>query len=388
MKVGDTIVSGDNVDILPGNALPLKNIPLGTMIHNVELKPGKGGQIARSAGSAVQLVAKEGDYASVKMPSGEIRKINIDCLATIGQVGNVDHENVSIGKAGRNRWLGKRPHVRGVAMNPVDHPLGGGEGKTSGGRHPVSPWGVPTKGYKTRNRKVTDRFIVQRQTEVAAVAARWPPGSEWAVRENRHMSRSLKKGPFVDVPLLEKVEVMNRNNDKKVIKTWSRRSTVVPEMVGHTIAVHNGRKFIPVYITENMVGHKLGEFAPTRAFKGHTTKSDKAAVGGAGREGGCVMPVQAHATAKYIRTSAQKAGLVMDLIRGRDVNAALATLRFARKSVAKDIEKVLRSAIANARRRKASAATSSGCSSTRATRTRGPRRSGSARPRWAARSAS
>ena len=144
-------------------ALPLKNIPLGTLLHNVELKPGKGGQIARSAGSSVQLVAKEGDYASVKMPSGEIRKIYIECFATIGQVGNIDHENVSIGKAGRSRWLGKRPHVRGVAMNPVDHPLGGGEGKTSGGRHPVSPWGLPTKGYKTRNRKTTDQFIVQRR---------------------------------------------------------------------------------------------------------------------------------------------------------------------------------------------------------------------------------
>ena len=162
LKVGDTIVAGANVDILPGNALPLKNIPLGTLVHNVELKPGKGGQIARSAGSSVQLVAKEGDYASVKMPSGEIRKIFIECYATIGQVGNLDHENVSIGKAGRSRWLGKRPHVRGVAMNPVDHPLGGGEGKTSGGRHPVSPWGLPTKGYKTRNRKTTDKFIVQR----------------------------------------------------------------------------------------------------------------------------------------------------------------------------------------------------------------------------------
>ena len=163
VKVGDAVVSGENVDILPGNALPLKNIPLGTMIHNVELRPGKGGQIARSAGSAVQLVAKEGDFASVKMPSGEIRHIAIVCYATIGQVGNLDHENVSIGKAGRNRWLGKRPHVRGVVMNPVDHPHGGGEGKTSGGRHPVSPWGLPTKGYKTRNRKSTDKFIVQRR---------------------------------------------------------------------------------------------------------------------------------------------------------------------------------------------------------------------------------
>jgi len=163
LRVGDTLVAGTNVDILPGNALPLKNIPLGTLIHNVELRPGKGGQIARSAGSAVQLVAKEGQYASVKLPSSEIRKIFIECYATVGQVGNLDHENVSIGKAGRSRWLGKRPHVRGVAMNPVDHPLGGGEGKTSGGRHPVSPWGLPTKGYKTRNRKVTDTFIVQRR---------------------------------------------------------------------------------------------------------------------------------------------------------------------------------------------------------------------------------
>src|SRR5213078_3412215 len=129
------------------------------------LRPGKGGQIARSAGSSVQLVAKEGEYASVKMPSGEIRKINMECFATIGQVGNIDHENVSIGKAGRSRWLGQRPHVRGVAMNPVDHPLGGGEGKTSGGRHPVTPWGMPTKGYKTRNNKVTQRFIVTRRTK-------------------------------------------------------------------------------------------------------------------------------------------------------------------------------------------------------------------------------
>ena len=163
LKVGDPVMSGPNCDILPGNCLPLKNIPLGTQVHNVELKLGKGGQIARSAGSSVQVVAKEGHHASVKMPSGEIRLINIECFATVGQVGNLDHENVSSGKAGRSRWLGKRPHVRGVAMNPVDHPLGGGEGKTSGGRHPVSPWGQPTKGFKTRRRKYTDRFIVERR---------------------------------------------------------------------------------------------------------------------------------------------------------------------------------------------------------------------------------
>ena len=165
LKVGDTIVSGESVDILRGNALPLKNIPLGTQIHNVELRPGKGGQIARSAGSSIQLVAKEGEYASVKMPSSEIRHVFIECYATIGQVGNIEHENVSVGKAGRSRWLGQRPHVRGVAMNPVDHPMGGGEGKSSGGRHPCSPWGLLTKGKKTRKSKLSDKLIVRRRSK-------------------------------------------------------------------------------------------------------------------------------------------------------------------------------------------------------------------------------
>src|SRR5690606_8910233 len=163
LKVGDPVISGEDIDILPGNCLKLKHIPLGTTVHNVELKPGKGGQIARSAGASVQLVAREGEYASLRMPSGEIRMVSVECRATIGQVGNVDHENVSIGKAGRSRWLGRRPHVRGVAMNPVDHPLGGGEGKTAGGRHPVSPWGQPTKGYKTRRNKRSERFILERR---------------------------------------------------------------------------------------------------------------------------------------------------------------------------------------------------------------------------------
>ena len=163
VKVGDSVISGDKVDILPGNTLPLANVPLGTQVHNVELRPGKGGQLARSAGSSVQVVAKEGKYVTVRLPSGETRLIMPRCLATIGQVGNVDHENVRIGKAGRQRWRGRRPHVCGNAMNPVDHPLGGGEGHASGGRHPVSPWGMPTKGYKTRKKKPSDRFIVSRK---------------------------------------------------------------------------------------------------------------------------------------------------------------------------------------------------------------------------------
>ena len=163
LKVGQKVVSGPDADILVGNALPLRNIPPGTVIHNLELKPGKGAQMVRSAGGSAQLVAKEEIYALVKLPSGETRKISQDCMATIGQVGNIDHENVTIGKAGRSRWLGKRPHNRGVSMNPVDHPHGGGEGKTSGGRHPVTPWGQPTRGYKTRNNKRTDKFIVSRR---------------------------------------------------------------------------------------------------------------------------------------------------------------------------------------------------------------------------------
>jgi large subunit ribosomal protein L2 len=163
IKVGQTVVAGENADILPGNALPLSVIPSGTMIHNLELRRGKGGQLVRSAGAAAQLVAKEGDWALVKLPSGEVRRVPVGCRATVGQVGNIDHKNVKLGKAGRRRWLGRRPHNRGVSMNPIDHPHGGGEGRTSGGRHPVTPWGKPTKGAKTRNNKRTDSFIVKRR---------------------------------------------------------------------------------------------------------------------------------------------------------------------------------------------------------------------------------
>jgi large subunit ribosomal protein L2 len=161
LKVGAMVLSGVGADILPGNTLPIKNIPLGTEIHNIQLRPAKGGQMVRSAGGFAQLVAKEGDFAQLRMPSGEVRKVPVTCRATVGQVGNTEHENVSLGKAGRSRWLGRRPKVRGVAMNPVDHPHGGGEGKTSGGRHPVTPWGQPTRGYKTRKNKRTQNMIVR-----------------------------------------------------------------------------------------------------------------------------------------------------------------------------------------------------------------------------------
>ncbi len=164
LAVGETVVAGESADIKPGNVLPLRNIPLGTHIHNIEMRVGKGGQMVRSAGSYAQLMAKEGRYAQIKLPSGEVRMILMDCRATVGQVGNVEHANISLGKAGRKRWLGRRPRVRGVAMNPVDHPMGGGEGKASGGRHPCSPWGVPTKGFRTRKKnKVSDRYILRRR---------------------------------------------------------------------------------------------------------------------------------------------------------------------------------------------------------------------------------
>jgi large subunit ribosomal protein L2 len=166
IAVGDTLTAGETADIKPGNALPLKRIPVGTLLHNIELAPGRGGQMCRAAGTYAQLIAKEGKYALVRLPSGEVRNVLAACVATVGQVGNVMHENVSIGKAGRNRWRNRRPKVRGVAMNPVDHPLGGGEGKSSGGRHPVTPWGKPTKGYKTRNvKKPSSKLIVKRRGE-------------------------------------------------------------------------------------------------------------------------------------------------------------------------------------------------------------------------------
>jgi large subunit ribosomal protein L2 len=165
LKAGDTVMSGEKADVQVGNCLPLRNIPMGTYIHNLELRPGKGGQLVRSAGTAAQLLAKEGDYGVVRLPSGEIRKVFLACRATLGQVGNLDHSNITVGKAGRTRWMGVRPTVRGTAMNPIDHPHGGGEGRTKGGRNPVTPWGVPTKGYKTRNSKRTDNMIIRRRAK-------------------------------------------------------------------------------------------------------------------------------------------------------------------------------------------------------------------------------
>ena len=257
LKAGDQVVSSASADIKPGNCLPIANIPVGTVIHNVELQPGHGAQLVRSAGAAAQLMAKEGDLAQVRLPSGEVRYVRMNCTACIGQVGNLDHENVHIGKAGRTRHMGIRPTVRGSVMNPNDHPHGGGEGRAPVGRPgPVTPWGKPALGYKTRKGKnPTNKFIIKRRNSKSG-------GNE--------MSRSIKKGPFVAPELYKRVEELNKAGEKKVLKTWSRASTIFPSFVGHTIAVHDGRKHVPVYITEDMVGHKLGEFVPTRTFRGHS----------------------------------------------------------------------------------------------------------------------
>ncbi len=265
LRAGDRVQSGHGADIKPGNALPMRYIPVGTTVHNVELRPGQGGKIGRSAGIAVQLIAKEGDFATLRMPSTEMRRVPIDCRATVGEVGNAEHEQVKIGKAGRNRWKGVRPQTRGVAMNPVDHPLGGGEGPFVG-----RPSGGVALGQA--------RGPHPRQDQGVAVAHHPPSphrkGSEVIIPVLQ--SRSLKKGPFVDDHLLKKVDAQNAAGERRVIKTWSRRSTIIPDMVGHTIAVHDGRKHVPVYVTESMVGHKLGEFSPSRTFKFHAGQEKSA----------------------------------------------------------------------------------------------------------------
>ena len=197
----------------------------------------------------------------MRLPSGEVRRVDIRCMATVGQVGNLDHENQSLGKAGRARHMGKRPEVRGVVMNPRDHPHGGGEGKSPTGMPPKTPWGQPAMGHRTRRNKTTGRLIVRSRHR--------------KTRQEERMSRSLKKGPFVEPRLLGRVQTMNRSNEKKVLKTWSRASVIFPDFIGHTIAVYNGRKHIPVYVTENMVGHRLGEFAPTRTYRGHGKHTER-----------------------------------------------------------------------------------------------------------------
>ena len=259
LRVGMTVISGAGADIQVGNAMPLASMPVGTLVHNVELQPGRGAQLGRSAGVGVQLMAKEGDYATLRLPSGEMRQVRAACRATVGVVGNSDHQNVTIGKAGRKRHLGVRPQTRGKAMNPVDHPHGGGEGGGSLGNHPQTPWGVPTTRLPHPQEGQAVRPLHRPRP------APWQEG--WPL-----MSRSSKKGPWVEDRLMSRIEAMNDANSRQMIRTWSRASTIFPEFVGHTIAVHDGRKHVPVFVSESMVGHKLGEFAPTRTYRGHDSK--------------------------------------------------------------------------------------------------------------------
>ncbi len=255
LAVGMTVASGENADIAVGNCLELARMPVGTVVHNVELQPGRGGQMARSAGASVQLMAKDGDMATLRLPSGEMRLVRAECRATVGTIGNADHQNVKVGKAGRKRHMGVRPQTRGTAMNPVDHPHGGGEGSTTR----RAPSGDPVGRANARLPHTAEEQALRPLHRARAQA-----------REGQAaMSRSSKKGPWVEERLLARIEALNAENNKKMLRTWSRASTIFPEMVGHTIAVHDGKKHIPVYVSESMVGHKLGEFAPTRVFRGH-----------------------------------------------------------------------------------------------------------------------
>ena len=255
LKVGATVESGPNADIKPGNALPLENIPTGTLVHNVELKPGRGGQMARSAGSGIQLVAKDEGDGVLRLPSGELRRVALTCRATIGQVGNTDHENISGGKAGRSRWRGKRPDRARLRDEPRRPPARRRRGQVEGRPPPGDPVG---------------RADARQAHPQQAQGLRPPDRARPAPRKGQAMSRSSKKGPYVEERLFNRIEQMNTSGSKNMIRTWSRTSTVFPEMVGHTIAVHDGRKHVPVFITEQMVGHKLGEFAPTRTFRAHS----------------------------------------------------------------------------------------------------------------------
>ena len=315
----------------PGNAMPLGNMPVGTIVHNVELKIGKGGQIARSAGTYAQIVGRDRGYVILRLNSGEQRLVHGRCMATVGAVSNPDNMNTSIGKAGRKRWMGRVPHNRGVTMNPVDHPHGGGEGRTSGGRHPVTPVGQADQGQEDPQEQV-DR----RSSSCVSRHARKKK------RKGRRMARSVWKGPFVDGYLLKKADAARASGRHEMIKIWSRRSTILPQFVGLTFGVYNGQKHIPVMVTEEMVGHKFGEFSPTRTFYGHSGRKPSAHQSAALSGDGQGPWASAHATRSRHRgqggrphaagQSPQKLNLVAQLIRGKKVATALADLEFSQQA--------------------------------------------------------
>ena len=261
LQVGDTVIAGERAEARVGNALPLRNIPLGTQLHNIELIPGRGGQIVRSAGTSAQLMAKEGTHALVRLPSGEVRRVDVRCMATVGQVGNIDHENQSLGKAGRARHMGQRPEVRGVVMNPQGPSPRRWRRQVADGHAAQDPLG--SAGHGSPHPHQQEHREAHRDLPSPQVGRR------------SVMSRSLKKGPYVEQRLLARVQTMNRNSEKQVLKTWSRASVIFPDFIGHTVAVYNGRKHVPVFISENMVGHRLGEFAPTRNYRGHGRHTER-----------------------------------------------------------------------------------------------------------------
>ena len=317
---------GRGADIKPGNACRSRNIPLGTIVHNVELQPGtRRRSSARSAGAAIQLMAKEGDYALLKLPSGELRRVRVACRATIGQVGNLDHENVSIGKAGRTRWLGRRSHVRGVAMNPVDHPHGGGEGRSKG-NHPQTPWGKPTKGYKTRHNKRTDQLHRHAAQEASEEEARGAFGQK-RVRSSTSIS-------------LKKVEAMNASGEKRVVKTWSRRSTITP---GHGRPHVRGAQRPQVHpgVRHREHGRSqarrvLADAHVPRPLRRPQGQGREPGAGGRAGDGSAEGSAWKREPAPATRGIApQKARLVVDLIRGKRRRGGARHPRSSRRSAAR-----------------------------------------------------
>ena len=321
--------------------MPLAAIPVGTIIHNIEMKPGAGGKIARAAGTYAQLVGKDAGWAQIKLGSGELRMVRGECMASIGAVSNPDNMNQKIGKAGRTRWLGKRPHNRGVVMNPVDHPLGGGEGRSSGGRHPVTPWGKPTKGYKTRGNKRTDaaveiRFDCGQFGRASSGLAMGPADQglqDAAQQAHRQIDHPAPQQGQVRwrVPsgrvrsstaiCSNKAEASRASGRNEIIRIWSRRSTILPQFVGLTFGVYNGHKFLPVQVNENMVGHKFGEFSPTRTFTGHSGDKRARRVMSKPSHPRRLADTEAQAIVSNLRVSPRKLNLVAGLIRNQPAAA-------------------------------------------------------------------
>ena len=334
---GDTVIADAKADVKPGNAMPLTNIPIGTIVHNVEMKPGNGGQIARSAGTYVQLVGRDAGYALLRLNSGETRMVPAECMATVGAVSNPDNSNVSIGKAGRKRWMGRKPEVRGVAMNPVDHPHGGGEGP-----HLRRPSSGHALGQADQGQEDP---LQQGERQIHPAQ---PPSEEEGIETCHVRSGKARSSTATSEEGGEGARQSARN---AIIKMWSRRSTILPQFVGLTFGVHNGQKHIPVLVTEDMVGHKFGEFSPTRTFHGHAAdrrRRGRRQIMGKPQPSARSRTTRPWPSPRLIRRSPRKLNLVAQLHPGQKGRPCARPSHLFPQRIAKDVKKMLQSAVANA----------------------------------------